>query len=240
MAKITPIKKITQSFFDLVMPAKCLSCTTAVFEQGTICANCYSALKVIALHKCYKCGLPFEFDMGKKAVCPACAKFKPRYNMARAFCEYEGLGGKLATQLKFSDKTLLAPYMAKMMMNAGSGLIKKSDIIAPIPLYYRRKLKRKYNQAALLAQYIAKYSGLEYQPFLLKRTKNTKKQTSLRRSDRQKNMENAFEATLTAEGKRVLLIDDVMTTGATMNAASVALKKQGAKKVCALVFARVE
>ena len=240
MLGIIPIKNFTQSIFDLVMPAKCLCCNSQVPQQGTICANCYTELKPIGNHKCYKCGLPFQIDMGHKAICHDCTRYKPSYSMARAFCNYEGLGGKLASQLKFSDKTLLAPYMAKMMMIAGSGLLKKSDIIAPIPLHHSRKLKRKYNQSALLAKYLAEYSGLEYQPFLLKRTRNTKKQTTLKRNDRKKNMENAFDASPHANEKRILLIDDVMTTGATMNAASVALKRQGAKKICALVFARVE
>ena len=160
--------------------------------------------------------------------------------MARAFCKYEGLGGELAVKLKFSDKTHLAPYMAKLMKLAGEGLLLKTDVIAPIPLHYSRKLRRKYNQAALLAQNIAKLSGLQYEPFLLKRTRNTKKQTTLQKSQRKKNMEGAFIVTKNIEGRRILLIDDVMTTGATINSAACALKDTGAKKVYGLVFARVE
>jgi ComF family protein len=228
-----------KNLFNLVMPPKCLACNNIVEEQGIICANCYPDLSVIGTHKCHRCGLPFEFDHGPKAICATCTTDKPKFDMARAFCAYEGLGGDLATKLKFGDKTSLAPYMARLMCVAGSGLIKKADVITAVPLYRTRKLKRKYNQAALLAQYIAKYSGIKYEPFLLKRIKNTKQQTKLSKLQRQQNVAGAFEAK-TLQGKRVLVIDDVMTTGATMSACARALKKQGTKKVYGLVFARVE
>lgn len=235
---------MTQAFFDLVLPPKCLACNTDVFQQGSICGNCYQGLQTIGQHKCHKCGLPFEFDMGNKAICASCSYEKPRYDMARAYCKYEGVGGDIAVKLKFSDKTHLAPYMAKMMKLAGDGLLHKTDIIAPIPLHYSRKLRRKYNQASLLAKNLARISGLEYQPFLLKRTRNTEKQTTLPKSARKKNMRDAFivrpEYAEKIEGKKILLIDDVMTTGATIEAAAVALKVTGAKKVYGLVFARVE
>jgi ComF family protein len=146
----------------------------------------------------------------------------------------------MAVKLKFSDKTYLAPYMARMMKVAGSNLLEKVDVIAPIPLYHTRKLRRKYNQAALLAQNLAKITGAQYDPFLLKRVRNTKKQTTLPKNLRMKNMEGAFTVNKKAKGKKILLIDDVMTTGATINAAAVALKDTGAKKVYGLVFARVE
>ena len=178
--------------------------------------------------------------MGNKAICQACAYEKPRYDTARAYCTYEGIGADIAVKLKFSDKTHLAPYMAKMLQIAGSELLQKADIIAPIPLYYKRKLKRKYNQAALLAQQLAKLSGLEYQPLLLRRVRNTKQQTTLPKNLRKQNMEGAFIVKKNIAGKKILLIDDVMTTGATINAAAVALKNAKAKKVYGLVFARVE
>ncbi len=222
------------------MPPKCLSCNESVAQQGTICGNCYSKLNVIGRHKCHKCGLPFQFDMGEKALCQSCSYEKPRYDMARAYCTYEGIGADMAVKLKFSDKTYLAPYMARMLKIAGSGILEKAGIIAPVPLYHTRKMRRRYNQAALLAQNLAKLTGVEYEPFLLHRVRNTKKQTTLPKNLRMKNMEGAFTVNKNITGKKILLVDDVMTTGATINAAAVALKDTGAKKVYGLVFARVE
>ena len=244
MQGIITTKNLAQSFFtklsDIILPPKCLCCSESVQQQGTICGNCYLGLNVIGKHKCHKCGLPFEFDMGEKALCHSCTQEKPRYTMARAYCTYEKVGADIAVKLKFSDKTHLAPYMARMLKIAGSNLLDKVDVIAPIPLYHTRKMRRKYNQAALLAQNLAKISGIEYQPFLLRRVRNTKKQTTLPKNQRMKNMEGAFAVNKNAQGKKILLVDDVMTTGATINAAAIALKDTGAKKVYGLVFARVE
>ena len=242
MAGIIHIQKSAQTFFskalDIILPPRCLCCNNDVLEQGAICAGCYGNLKAIGTHKCHRCGLPFEFEHDPKAICASCAQNKPKFDMARAFCAYQGLGGDLATKLKFGDKTSLAPYMAKLMCVAGSGLIKKADVVTAVPLYRTRKLWRKYNQAALLAQYVAKYSGIKYEPFLLKRIKNTKQQTRLSKLERAENVADAFNAQ-PVHDKRVLVIDDVMTTGATMSACAKALKKQGAKKVYGLVFAIV-
>ena len=244
MQVIITTKNLAQSFFtklsDVILPPKCLCCSESVGQQGTICGTCFSGLNVIGKHKCHKCGLPFQFDMGEKALCQACSMQKPRYDIVRAYCTYEKIGADMAIKLKFSDKTHLAPYMAKMLNIAGSSLLGKVDAIAPIPLYHTRKLRRKYNQAALLAQNLARISGIKYEPFLLKRTRNTKKQTTLPKNLRMKNMEGAFTVNKNFAGKKILLVDDVMTTGATINAAAVALKDTGVKKVYGLVFARVE
>lgn len=232
-------KKIWQGLINVVIPPTCLSCRTVVNEQGQICANCWKDIKFIGNFSCARCGLPFEFDMGHDAICASCRAEKPLYRKIMALCRHEGVGQKLAVRLKFGDKPYLAKHMASMMANRGASVIKKADIIAPVPLHFRRKFFRKYNQAALLAVQIAKISGKKYEPFLLTRTRHTNQQTRLTKTQRKKNLLDAFVCNYDVAGKNILLIDDVMTTGATINSAAAALKQADAKTIYGLVFGRV-
>lgn len=235
------VKNITQDFFNLVMPPTCLSCKAVVYEQGQICAECWPKMNFIGKYKCKKCGLPFEFDLGDKAKCDYCEREKPNFKIARSVCKHEDVARKLIVRLKFQDRTHLAPYIAKLMVGSGNEVLKNADIIAPIPLHYRRKIFRKYNQAALLAQNISKQSSVYYEPFLLKRIRHTKQQTSLSKKQRVKNVAGAFElsSNININGKNIVLIDDVMTTGSTLEACTKPLREAGAKSVSGLMFARV-
>jgi len=234
-------RKISQAVLNFALPPKCLSCRNVVDVHGHICPDCWDTITIIELHKCHICGLPFEFDQGKNAICQYCRKDKPKFNKAHAFCTYDGAARRMAVSLKFADAMHLAPHMAKMMLIMGSKLVSKADIIAPVPLHYRRQVMRKYNQASLLAANIAKLTGKPYAPFLLKRTRHTAQQTKLHKKDRKSNVEGAFKVSDKTDifGKTILLVDDVMTTGATLSVCAKALKERGAKKVYCLVFARV-
>lgn len=195
---------------------------------------------MIGLHHCYICGIPFEFNMGKKAICEYCQHDKPKFNRAKAFCTYDGAARRLAIRLKFADSLHLAPPMAKMMLIMGEELVKKADIISPVPLHFRRRFMRRYNQSSLLGLHTAKESKKPYQPFLLKRIRHTKQQTRLNKLERKANVRDAFSISenIPITGKTILLVDDVMTTGATLSACAKALKEKGAKKVYCLTFAR--
>lgn len=241
MRTVRQIQLISQEFLDIIIPPVCLSCKDVVQEQGQICAECWQNIPLISKHKCNKCGLPFEFDMGKGAKCQQCSSSKPKFKKVLAVCKHEGTARKLAVNLKFNDRTHLAPYIASMMVSMGRELLEKTDIIIPVPLHSRRRLFRKYNQSALLGQQIAKQSGVDYSPFVMKRVRSTTPQTRLSKKDREKNVKDAFSVTnkLAVEGKRILLIDDVMTTGATINECTAALKEAGVKHVNGLVFSRV-
>lgn len=235
-------KEFSQVFFDTLLPPSCLCCADVVEKHGQVCAACWQEIKFIGKYHCKKCNLPFDFDMGKDALCQACNAQKPRYTKALSVCEYEGAGKRLSSRLKFQDKTNLAPYMAKMMAKRAQKIRGKIDIIAAVPLHYRRKYMRKYNQSALLAKSVADEMKLNYEPFLLRRIKATKQQTRLSFRERHKNVEGAFclDAKIDVMGKNIILVDDVMTTGATLNACAAALKSAGAKRVYALTFARVK
>lgn len=237
-----PIKNITQQFLHLVMPPTCISCRDIVEIQGQLCGGCWGQVQFIGKHKCHCCGVPFAFDMGDKAFCNHCSAEKPLFKKVRAVCKYTSIGKRLAANLKFHDRTHLAKSMAQMMFNAGGEVLKTADIIAPIPLHRRRKFFRKYNQSALLAEALTKHATkAEYMPNLLKRVRATTPQTRLNYKERKENVFAAFELLKNTqiEGKTILLIDDVMTTGATMNACAKALREGGAKQVNGLVFARV-
>ena len=222
------------------MPPTCISCADIVEIQGQICGKCWGEIKFIGKHKCHACGLPFEFDMGKGAYCQHCLAHKPVFKKLRAVCKYDGIGRKLAAQLKFHDRTHLAGSMAQMMFNSGGEVLKGADIIAPIPLHRTRRFFRKYNQSALLAKELTNHAqAVEYKPQLLSRIRATTPQTKLNYAQRQKNVAEAFRVNADVAGKTILLVDDVMTTGATMNSCTKALLDAGAKKVNGLVFARV-
>jgi ComF family protein len=238
---ISTALKIKQAILDIVMPPRCISCGVMVNEHGGICPECWKDTKFIGTHQCKICGLPFEFDMGKDALCKYCTSEKPKFSKVRSVCEYDGVARKIAVKFKFRDHTHLAKPLAKLMINAAPELVVKADIITPVPLHFRRRISRKYNQAGLLALNIAKISGIKYQPLLMQRTRATKRQTSLNRQQRQENVENAFTCSVAdLKGKTILLIDDVMTTGSTLNECAKALKAQGAQRVYGLVFARVK
>ena len=186
------IREVSQGFLGIIIPPTCLSCSDVVEEQGQICGECWPDMHLIGKYKCSKCGLPFEFDMGKNAKCQDCAKSKPKYKKVIAATKHDGVARKLAINLKFNDRTQLAPYMASMMINMGREILEKSDLIIPVPLHRRRQFFRKYNQSAVLANEVSKQTGIEYNPFILRRTKPTTPQTRLTKKEREKNVKDAF------------------------------------------------
>lgn len=180
--------------------------------------------------------------MGKEAACQECSNLPPPFSAARSAVAYDEISSQLVSGLKFSDKTHLAKPMAKMAARAGTAFLTSADIIAPVPLHYFRLIRRKYNQSSLLAAEISRLSGLPYEPCLLKRRINTKPQTGLPRAERKQNITGAFSVNRRKipliKGKHIVLIDDVMTTGATITECARALLESGASGVYALTFAR--
>lgn len=167
----------------------------------------------------------------------------PPYSVARAATVHSGVAQTLVTRMKYGDRTDLAPWMAQWMCRAGQALIDNSDIVVPVPLHPVRFWTRRYNQSAELARAIARQSGLPFQPEALARTRATKQQVGLKANQRQLNVRGAFKVPAAHEidvaGRRVLLIDDVLTTGATIESAARALKKAKADKINVLTFSRV-
>jgi ComF family protein len=228
---------------DFLYPPQCIGCRGAVAEQGGLCATCWRSLSFIERPYCERLGTPFHFDLGPGLISPQAMGDPPVFERARSVVLYEGLGRALVHRLKYGDRLDLAPVLARLMARAGRQILVKDALIIPVPLHWTRLLYRRFNQAALLARHISHLSGVAADPHILYRRKRTLPQSGLSRSERQLNLQGALrvreEALARIAQKRIVLVDDVMTTSATANAAARALMQSGAGSVDVLSFARV-
>jgi len=232
---------------DALLPPQCLACTEPVDRSGQLCAPCWAALAWIEAPLCALCGLPFDFELGPEALCGACAARRPAYDRARAVLRYDEHSRNLVLAFKHADRTQGAPAFASWMARAGAALIADAEVVAAVPLHRWRLVARRYNQAALLATVTARKAvlsgALRAAPDLLRRIRATPSQGGLSPARRADNVRGAFAVRRgrepLVEGRRVLLIDDVMTTGATVEACARTLKRAGARAVDVLTLARV-
>lgn len=220
----------------------CLSCGDAVGGNGALCPTCWERLEFIAEPCCVRCGYPFAFETTTHAQCGICIQKAPVYDKARAVLRYTDTSRALVTRLKYGDQTQLAPSYGAWLAQFGRELIADSDVIIPVPLHYRRFVQRRYNQSALLGDALQRACGLPMIPDGLLRMRATKPQVSLRGEQRLKNVRGAFtihpKHRQQITGKRVLLIDDMMTTSATVTACTQALRDADVFKVNVLTLAR--
>lgn len=226
---------------NIIIPPRCLSCGSMTEESGMLCQNCWKNISFISKPFCECCGFPFEYDIGE-ALCAGCIKESKPFDNARSAFRYNEDSRKLITSYKYSDKTYGTESFARMMLRVAGDLVSEADIISSVPLHRLRLLSRKYNQSALLANKIAKISNRTAMHDILFRKKNSKPQASLPRNERMKNVKGVFAINDKykefIKGKKIMLVDDVMTTGATVNECARLLKKSGAEKVFVLTLAR--
>ncbi len=231
-----------QKSVNLVLPPQCVSCRARLADLG-LCAACWSELSFIEAPLCDRLGVPFDYDPGEGIVSAAALAYPPAYTRARAVVRYDDVARKLVHRFKYKDGLDAAPMLSTMMKRSGRNLFEACDIVVPVPLYRSRLWWRRYNQAAVLAIEIARTTGLGYEPQLLDRVRKTRSQVGLNASQRRRNVSGAFAINESAyervANKRILLIDDVITTGATIEACSKALLRGGAEVVNVLAFARV-
>lgn len=224
---------------DLVFPPVCPSCRQPVDALHNFCAPCFSKLRLIAAPLCSCCGIPFAIPV--EGQCPTCLAEPPSFHRARAVMVYDAVSAPLITTLKFHDQWAGLERYAAMMAAAGP-MVVEADYIVPVPLNWRRLWRRKYNQAALLAYALARHSAVPVLPDALRRLRATTPQMRLPRHERLKNVRGAFAVADAAlpklQNKTILLVDDVVTTGATVEACAVALRNAGAKQVDVLSLAR--
>jgi len=227
---------------DTLYPPTCMACRAATSVSGALCPACWRAMRFIERPFCDRLGIPFEQDLGQGLLSPQAVADPPVYQRARAVVRFEdGPARKLVHRLKYSDRAELAAPMGAWMARAGQEILSEADVVAPVPLHVRRLWTRRFNQAAMLAREIARQTGKPFEPALLERVKATRSQVGLSREQRAQNVQGAFRARAGAEvrGRRIALVDDVLTSGATANAAARALLRAGAAQVDFLVFARV-
>lgn len=207
---------------------------------GGFSADAWSRIRFLDGPVCDGCGAPFEFDPGDR--CAACLA-KPRaFDAARAACLYDETSRDPILKLKHADRLDLAPMFARWLSRSAAPLIEAADAIAPVPLHPFRLLRRRYNQAAEIARPLAAMTGTPYLPDALVRVRSTATQGGKSGSGRKRNVAGAFEVRdpRRVAGLRILLVDDVLTTGATAEGCARALKAAGAARVDLAVVARVQ
>ena len=229
---------------DAVLPPLCLGCGEIVETAGALCVGCWSGFSFIASPHCAQCGAPFPSDLGDQALCVDCLTRPPRFRRARAAMIYDDRSRHLVLPFKHGDRTDMARACGGWMARAGAELLADADLVAPVPLHWRRLLTRRYNQALLLAESVAREAAHpKLAPDLLRRKRWTGSQAGLKARERRRNVRQAFEVhprwTARLKGKAVLLVDDVLTTGATVEACAAVLERGGARSVDVLTLARV-
>jgi ComF family protein len=225
---------------DLVFPPQALDGGARPMSQG-LSPEAWTRIHFIEAPLCDGCGTPFEYEVG--ARCPACEAQPRVFDRARAACLYDEASRDLILQFKHADRTDLTPLFCSWIRRAAPDLIAEADVVAPVPLHRGRLFQRRYNQAAEIARPLARSAGLTFLPDVLRRVRDTGSQGGKSGSGRLRNVQGAFKVpqhlAARVAGKRVLLIDDVFTTGATLEACAKALKRAGAAAVDAAVIAKV-
>jgi ComF family protein len=213
-----------------------------VAKPGTLCPGCWPRLRFLEAPWCAVLGTPFPHEMGAGAVSPAAMADPPPFARARSAVAFGGVAREIVHGLKYRDRTDLAPWMAVWMARAGTELLSDAQLVVPVPLHRRRFLSRRFNQSAELARHLCAQRGLAFAPELVERVKRTRQQVGLERRARENNVRGAFAIPAAqrarVKGARILLIDDVYTTGATVKALAGVLVRAGAARVDVLTFAR--
>ena len=226
---------------DFALPPLCASCHEPVADTG-LCPACWSRLSFIAPPYCARLGIPFGYDPGPGVLSMQAIADPPSYGRARAAVRFDDVARGAVHALKYGDRLDLAPMMGRWMANAGRELLAEADALVPVPLHWRRMWARRFNQSAALAHVVAATAGLPVVT-ALRRVRATPQQVGLSKSARAENVQGAFRVPASdrvqVAGRRLVLVDDVLTSGATLDACARALTRAGAARVDVLVFARV-
>lgn len=226
-----------------MLPPLCLACQVRIDAHDSLCPACWHNVTFIRPPLCDRLGIPLPYDIGTTMISAAAEANPPDYDRARAVAAFTGPVRDLIHTFKFRDTQHARRLFGRWMCEAGGDLLKSADLIVPVPLARSRLFFRRFNQAQILAAELSRHSGKPTNPFALARIKATPQQTRLTRAERRRNVAGAFSVPLqglsTIAGKNVLLIDDVITTGATASSAARTLKKAGANRVDVLVLALV-
>ncbi len=236
--------KVMHRALALIYPDQCVLCTKLVEGQGALCASCWRSTPFITGHVCDKCGTSLVgHGDGPSDHCDDCIALPRPWSQGRAVFGYRDAGCRLVLALKHGDRTDIVPSAAEWMAQAGTTLFHQSPLLVPIPIFWTRLVRRKFNQAAELANATGGLCGLDVCLDALKRVRATKAQEDMNIEARFSNLQDAIRANprrLSAlQGRDICLIDDVMTSGATLTAATQACLDAGAARVSVLVLARV-
>lgn len=228
---------------DVALPPLCPSCRAPLGDGQGLCAACWAKLSFIEPPYCARLGIPFVYDPGPGLLSMEAIANPPSYDRARAAVRYDDVARALVHRFKYSDHLELAPMLGQWMARAGRELTREADALVPVPLHWRRLWARRFNQSAALALAVSRSTGVPVLGETLRRVRATPQQVGLDKSGRAQNVQGAFrvppERKPDVAGRRLILIDDVLTSGATVEACARALLRAGAAHVDVLVFARV-
>lgn len=234
-------KSIARGLANLLFPPQCMSCRMAVAQPG-LCATCWSSISFLDGPGCACCGLPFAVAMEGENFCAACLGRQPAFDTARAILAYDDKSRGAILALKHADRLDLVPGFARWLARVGRPALADCDLIVPVPLHRWRLWARRYNQAAELARRLGRDWNLPADPLALVRRRATRSQGEMPSAKaRRRNVLSAFRVPEPGRirGRRILLVDDVLTTGATAESCARALKRAGAERVHVLALARV-
>ncbi|MBO3762357.1 ComF family protein [Ciceribacter sp. L1K22] len=233
---------IAETARDLLYPPACCHCGVSIAGHGGLCPSCWTGMRFIERPYCEVLGTPFAYEEGEGAVSPEAMAEPPVFDRLRSVALHDGPARQLVHQLKYRDRTDLAPMMARWMVRSAATELAACDAVIAVPLHRTRLLSRRFNQSAELARHVARLADRPFLAATLVRSKRTQRQVGLSATARETNVRGAFRVpegmAETVLGRRLVLVDDVYTTGATVSAAARVLKRAGAADVTVLTFAR--
>ncbi len=231
------------SLLDFILPPLCISCRAKVLDHHALCARCWSHISFIQKPYCQILGFALPFDEGDQTVSATAVAMKPHFDHARSVAHYDSVMRDLIHGFKYYGQMESKKIFGYWLSMAGAEFLPQADLIIPVPLYRRKLFQRRFNQAAILADSLGQETGIETDHYILKRVKNTVQQVGLSAQQRKQNVAGAFKVAegdkIALKGKKIVLIDDVFTTGSTANACARTLKRAGAVQVDLITLARV-
>jgi ComF family protein len=238
------VRRAGRALLDAILPPLCLRCRVPVAEPQSVCAACWTGIRFLVAPWCAQCGIPFPHALGPQVRCGACLARERPFVRLRSAIAYDDGSRDLVLGFKHADRQEACPLFVRWMLGVARPELEEADLVVPVPLHWRRLLMRRYNQAGLLAHGIAAGSKVPVRADLLVRERATESQGAmLSARARLKNVANVFRVPPTAvkavTGRRVVIVDDVLTTGATITACAKALRRAGAGSVSVVTLARV-
>jgi ComF family protein len=237
------LRQAAAFMLDQLYPPVCINCDVPLAHPDALCAACWRELRPITEPMCPVLGLPFEVSLGPEARSAEAIADPPPFGKARSAVVYNGVARAVVSRLKYGDRPELAGFCARLMAAACTDILEDGPVLVPVPLHATRQWRRRYNQSTELVRALARLTGLDMAAFLVRRRRRTAHQVGLSADQRARNVAGAFavdpNALAAVLGRRIVIVDDVITTGATVKAMTRAMKRAGIDQIDVISFARV-